>query len=106
MAREFAKQFYNSREWRGSKKHNYKDGVRQIVFDIYDGICQECGEPGEEVHHIIWLTHDNINDISITLGLDNLTLLCKDCHSNVHRPRAKATKKGLMFDSEGNLVQT
>ncbi|MDB2049600.1 HNH endonuclease signature motif containing protein [Clostridium perfringens] len=79
--------------------------MRWLVFDLFDGICKECGEPGEEVHHIIWLTPSNINDVSITLGLDNLVLLCRDCHMNIHRPRAKATKEGLMFDAEGNLIQ-
>ena len=105
MAREFAKDFYDSKEWRGTKKNNYKDGVRQIVIDEANGICQQCGEPGEEVHHKIWLTHENINDVNITLGLDNLILLCKDCHRNIHRPKV-TTREGLRFDENGDLIQT
>lgn len=95
MAREFAKKFYKSKAW--------KD-IRSIVFREANGICQRCGEPGEEVHHIIWLTPDNINDMDITLGLDNLILLCKDCHVNIHRPKV-TTREGLMFDENGDLIQ-
>lgn len=106
MAREFAKKFYNSQKW--------KD-CREEIFNKYFGICAECGKPGEEVHHIEFLTPLNINDPEITLGANNLVLLCRDCHFDKHRgtnPLAKsfknkkrvATSNGYYFDDEGNLV--
>lgn len=95
MAREFARKFYDSKAW--------KD-VRALVFNEANGICEKCGEPGEEVHHLIWLTPYNINDYDIALGRDNLILLCKTCHINIHRPK-EITRKDLMFDEEGNLIQ-
>lgn len=95
MARAFAKKFYDSKAW--------KD-VRQIVFEEAHGVCSKCGEAGEEVHHKTWLTPSNINDLEIALGLDNLICLCKTCHINIHRKQT-TTKEGLMFDSNGQLIQ-
>jgi 5-methylcytosine-specific restriction endonuclease McrA len=43
--------------------------------------------PAVEVHHITELTPDNINDPSVSLNLDNLVSLCKDCHADRHRAR-------------------
>lgn len=104
MARDFAKKFYESKEWRGTKKNEYKDGVRYLAYERANGICEKCEEPGEEVHHIIWLTPENINDYEITLGLDNLILLCKDCHIDIHRPKT-VTANNLMFDKNGDLIE-
>ena len=95
MAREFAKKFYKSKAW---KK------CREYIYNKYHGLCVECGKPGEEVHHITWLSPDNINDTSTTLGEDNLILLCRDCHMAKHRKK-EVTKNGLVFDDNGELIQ-
>lgn len=105
MAREFAKSFYRSKKWKDCREH---------IFKKYFGLCAECGKPGEEVHHIEFLTPFNIHDPEITLGENNLILLCKECHFNKHKdsnPLAKnfkkkrvVTSKGYYFDDEGNLV--
>ena len=100
MAREFSKAFYKTKEWQK---------VRQLVYERDKGLCQDCyckGKltVGKEVHHIVFLTPENINDPSITLGEDNLVLLCKECHSERHN-RRKNTVEGLMFDEEGNLIE-
>ena len=41
--------------------------------------------PGDEVHHKIRLTPENITDPSIALNWDNLELLCKACHQEEHQ---------------------
>lgn len=70
----------------------------------YNGICQKCHDnPAEIVHHKIWLTPQNINDYSITLGRDNLMPVCRECHAVIHEG-ASATTEGISFDSEGNVV--
>ncbi len=94
MAREFSRKLYNSKEW--------KD-VRKLVLRMHSGLCTKCGSVGHEVHHIIPLTPKNINDPSITLGLDNLTLLCETCHRVVHG-HSNPVKEEFYFDKFGNYV--
>lgn len=105
MAREFSKGFYKSKAWQDTRKY---------IFDKYNGICQKCGEPGEEVHHIIFLRPSNIDDPDIALGEDNLILLCKNCHSLEHQKTNPGFKKrrplritadGLYFDENGELLE-
>lgn len=95
MAREFSRSFYKSRQWKQ---------CREYIFNKYHGLCSKCGKPGEEVHHIKWLTPSNIDDTDITLGEENLTLLCRECHVGIHR-RVDVVNDGLMFDSNGELIR-
>ena len=95
MARDFAKKFYNSKEWK-----KCREAYKQSRF----GICERCGEPGEEVHHIIYLTPDNINNPEITLSFENLELLCSSCHSKEHNEKYSPLREDVMFDEEGDLV--
>jgi len=76
----FARQFYMSRAW---------VKCRKAYAASKGGLCERCWAkglivPGEEVHHKIRLTPENINDPSIALNHDNLELLCKNCHLEEH----------------------
>ena len=95
MAREFSSKFYKSKEWKKA---------REYIYNKYHGLCVECGAPGEEVHHIEWLTPNNINNADITLGENNLVLLCRNCHIAKHRKK-EVTKTGLVFNELGELVK-
>lgn len=95
MAKEFSRKFYRSKEWKKCREYIYKK---------YHGVCAQCGAIGEEVHHIIFLTPLNINDPEITLGEDNLILLCRTCHSNKHKD-VLVTRENLMFNEFGELVE-
>lgn len=100
MAREFAKKFYKSKEWLKCREAVVKRDFR---------LCVECGAPGEEVHHIEHITPDNINDPNITLNMDNLKTLCKDCHHKAHKRNQftdhNEVEEGLKFDENGYLVE-
>ena len=106
MARDFAKAFYNSKEWRV---------VREYILMRDKYLCTNCGNPAEEVHHIIHLTPENITDINISLNAENLTSLCKDCHFGIHRiDKVNGIKKShnsfscgneYEFDENGYLIQ-
>lgn len=79
--REFAADFYNSRAW--------KD-CRDAYAKSKGNLCERClakglYNPGIIVHHKIHLTPENIGDPEITLGWDNLELLCRDCHGEEHK---------------------
>ncbi len=93
--REFAREFYLSKEWRR---------VRAYIMERDAGLCVRCGRPGEIVHHKEHLTPENIGDPAIALGEDNLELLCRDCHGLEHQT-SPTTAAGLMFDDDGNLVE-
>lgn len=95
MAKEYAKHFYKSKEW---KK------CREAYYISQHGICERCGKPGEIVHHKIYITPGNINNPEVTLNFDNLELLCQDCHNKEHHS-SNVTAEGLMFDGDGNLVR-
>ena len=78
----YADAFYCSHEWRRCRV-GYASKV------IY---CERCAKrgmtvPGDEVHHKIRLTRENINDPSVTLNWDNLELLCFRCHDEEHMKR-------------------
>lgn len=69
-------------------------------------LCQDClkrgmYKPAEEVHHITPLTPENINDESITLNMDNLISLCKDCHAKRHN---KKDDKRYKVDEWGRVT--
>lgn len=92
---DFAKAFYLSKAWRDTREYIYKRDM---------GLCVRCGKVGAIVHHKIYLTPQNINNPAITLSEDNLELLCRECHAIEHEGQLP-TASGLMFDSEGNLVE-
>ena len=83
--------FYRSEVWRQT---------RLLKISNANGRCEKCGGVGEEVHHIIPINEHNINNPEITLNLNNLILLCKDCHNKEH---GRFKISDIKFDSNGNL---
>ena len=67
-------------------------------------LCEDCLKsgivtPAEEVHHIIELTPENINDPNISLNEENLVALCREHH----RRRHSKAKRRWMVDDEGKV---
>lgn len=93
--RDFAKDFYQSKAWKKT---------RRFVFERDLGLCCRCGKPGEIVHHKIYLTPQNIDDPSVSLNVDNLETLCRDCHAAEHEGELP-TDRGLTFDENGDLIE-
>ena len=92
---DFARKFYLSKAWRNTREYIFKRDM---------GLCVRCNRPGEIVHHKIHLAPHNIDNPNITLAEDNLELVCRECHAIEHEGQP-VTAPGLMFDSEGNLVE-
>ena len=98
MAREFSKSFYNSNKWKR---------LRQAYISSKFGICERCGKPNaKQVHHKIWLTPDNIDDLSVSLNPENLELLCDVCHQKEHNEKFSSVAWGLEFNENGELVRS
>lgn len=102
MAREFARAFYHSKAW----KHTREAYVRSV-----NGLCERCLERGEYrkgeiVHHISHLSPANIDNPAVTLGFDNLQLVCRDCHAELHPEVFEREGRDMRcaFDDEGNVL--
>ncbi len=67
--------FYRSETWKLPR-------LQKIVS--VNGRCEKCDAAGEEVHHIIRLTPEDVNDPDVSLNLQNLILSCKDFHNREH----------------------
>ena len=93
--RDFAKEFYQSKAWKKTRRY---------VFERDLGLCRRCGKPGDIVHHKVYLTPENIGDPSISLNVDNLETLCRECHAAEHEGELP-TDKGLTFDENGDLIE-
>jgi len=85
--------FYKSKAW---------VVARNIKTSATKGKCERCGAVGEEVHHKIRLTVENVSDTSISLNQENLELLCRDCHNKEHD---RFKKKELLFNENGDLIK-
>jgi 5-methylcytosine-specific restriction endonuclease McrA len=95
MAKDWAKQFYNSKAWKECRK---------IVLrrDLYT--CAHCYDKASEVHHVIELTPENINDPSIALNPDNLLSLCHRCHDKITKGYDGDIDGNYIFDDDGHVV--
>ena len=86
--KEYAAGFYSSKAWQRTREA-YKKSV--------GGLCEICWskgilKPGEIVHHKTHISPDNINDPEITLSFNNLQLVCRDCHAQIHDRKQRRYK--------------
>ena len=80
---EWSRAFYSSAAWARCRRA-YASSVGYL--------CESCrargkSEPATEVHHIVHLTPDNIDDPEISLSWKNLRALCHECHVREHTGR-------------------
>ena len=94
MAKEWARKFYNSKAWKDMRAY-------VLHRDLYT--CP-CGARATEVHHIIELTPENINDPNIALNPENLQSLCHECHDKETKGQSDIVM-GYAFDENGMPVK-
>ena len=101
MARDFSKQFYKSAAWQKARSY-------ALMRDKYR--CTKCGSVDHlEVHHIVPLNEDTIQQPYYALGADNLMTLCRSCHTALHAHEGKHTEYDdvlpeIRFDANGYPV--
>ena len=78
--KEFAEKFYKSKAWARCRAAYAKSRGNLCEVCLSKGIIK----PGVIVHHKVHIDPDTINDPNVTLSFDNLQLLCRDCHAQVH----------------------
>jgi 5-methylcytosine-specific restriction endonuclease McrA len=98
MAKKYAIQFYQSKQW---------EDCRLSYLKSKDYMCERCLVKdlyvvANTVHHKIYITPDNINNINITLNHNNLECLCVECHQQEHH--STDPNKDYVFDINGNLI--
>lgn len=98
MAKEFAKAFYSSKRWQQCRNEYAKQARHLCERCLLRGVIK----PGEIVHHKIELTPDNINNPDIALSFDNLELVCRECHAELHDERNK--HKRYVIGQNGEVV--
>lgn len=91
----YAEKFYKSQRWQDT---------RNAYASSVGGLCERCKakgiiNAGEIVHHIKHITPDNIHDPCITLDWNNLMLVCRDCHGELH-----AQEKRYSVDALGRVA--
>lgn len=101
MAKDYARPFYDSKEWRKT---------REAYLQSQHYICERCGGAASVVHHIRYIKPWNVNDPDITLNWDNLKAVCEKCHAEEHSQDVKARGQaarlnGIAFDDEGNVIK-
>lgn len=80
------------------KKRKSITKEKEILLDLF-GRCEICGydyKPSLQIHHIIPLSNNGSNDI------DNLALLCPNCHALVHSLMSDSARK-IMSNDEIDL---
>ena len=100
VMKTFAKQFYTSRAW---------SRCRVAYRKSVGGLCEVCltkglYKPGEIVHHKIELTPMNITNPKITLDWNNLQLVCRDCHAQIHDGRHGRKKRRYTINEDGSIA--
>ena len=98
---EIALPFYSSVAWKKCRKAYAKarGGVCEIC--LANGIIS----PGEIVHHKIELNEDNINNPDVTLNWDNLQLVCRFCHAQIHKGEiVHSRKRRFIVAEDGHVI--
>lgn len=107
MSREFSRALYHSKAWQKVREAYMRKPKRTPNGTVPPLMCERCFEagrlrPAEIVHHIVWLTPDNVNDPSVTLDERNLMRVCRDCHAEIHYP--DEFRQRVAFDENGRVV--
>ena len=98
MAKPFARKFYSSKAWQDCR-NEYAARVHYL--------CERCLKrgiyrPGVIVHHKIEIDPVTIEQPEVALNFNNLELLCRDCHAEVHKASSKG--RGYFFGNNGEVI--
>lgn len=115
MAKEYAKQFYSSNAWQTCRNEYAKKKQHLCENCLRKGIYRA----GDIVHHKIEVSPLNIDNPEIVLNHNNLELLCRVCHAQIHgqhggrwdrinkkRKAEREKKQRYAIGSNGEVIPT
>lgn len=76
------KEYKKSKEW---------EDLKIVALETANNTCEICGKSAQVVHHRTYPA--NFKDDN----LDNLQVLCKDCHYKIHKKQIEHKKKEALF---------
>lgn len=95
MSKDYAKNFYNSKKWRKTQR---------LYMQTQNYICERCGSLAGIVHHITYITPQNIDNPNITLSFKNSEAVCIPCHTLEHKS-GEVCSNEVRFTSSGDLIK-
>ena len=84
---------YKRRKPTRRKRNAFSNKVKQQIYERDNGLCQQCGAPGTQIHHVKFRSQGGRGVYS------NGVLLCHSCHRMVHDNRELALKWQKHFES-------
>lgn len=70
---------------------------RIVAYERANGLCEICGAPAVECHHIVFRSHCGTSDLS------NLICLCRACHEMAHGPNARILRERFREIRDGTI---
>lgn len=83
---------YKRRKPTRRKRNAFSYKVKQQIYERDNGLCQQCGAPGTEIHHVKFRSQGGRGVVN------NGLLLCADCHRKIHQVRKFARKWQEVFE--------
>lgn len=102
--KSYARKLYSSGAWKKT---------RAAYAKSRGGLCERCLAkglivPGVIVHHRRHINAANVDNPAITLAWDNLELVCRACHAEIHdqdeRENNKRRKKRYVISADGHVT--
>ena len=79
------KAFYRSHKWQDTRNAYFKKARGLCEICLAKGLIKQ----GEIVHHKVEMNSETIQNEALAYGFDNLQLVCRDCHANIHDMKKK-----------------
>ncbi len=82
--------------------------VSKIAFEKAGWKCSKCNRIREcQAHHVIWRSRWSRDDGPLDV-VENISVLCSECHEQVHRPAPLMGEVGIVDDLKAidHLIET
>jgi 5-methylcytosine-specific restriction endonuclease McrA len=75
-------------------RNEFHRSCRQMIYERDNGMCRNCGTPGQEIHHVRFRSQGGRG------VYENGLLLCHSCHEMMHKDYDRARTWQTIFEHE------